>query len=472
MRSSLAIVIALVCTAPMAVAHPFPDLSCQREVTVRVSASGFVVRYQTEFSGLMMVIDGKQFLTNSDTVNVRSIRSDYTPLYAKKKAIFIADGFIARIGDMVLPVQHLATQIEYESDSHIIIRYELRADWPKDVGREFTLVIEDTNFDADPTRLKLQFLADLGTSVTPLETPRVVLESNTVASAKIVLNTEPKPAPIQASIEVEPTREVHQGVLEQSLTHLLDSETGLVGLLLMAFIFGAGHAFTPGHGKTMVAAYLVGERGTTRHAVVLGIVTTLTHTGAVIALAAILAWRYHDGVPQAVQGWLQIAGGVLVFFVAVWLLAMRLLGKADHVHFGPHGHHHHHAHDAAKPDPPQLPKTRLPWVRVVLLGIAGGLVPCWDAVLLLCFAISAGRLSIAVPMLVAFSAGLAAVLVGLGVMVVLAQRFGRAKFEERRWFRWLPVVSAAVLMVLGIVVARAGVQQLALPVPATPLGSP
>jgi nickel/cobalt transporter (NicO) family protein len=256
------------------------------------------------------------------------------------------------------------------------------------------------------------------------------------------------------------------GLWKNGLSSLFDSDAGIGLLLLVALVFGAGHAFTPGHGKTLVAAYLVGERGTIKHAVVLGISTTLAHTGSVIAIACLLWWFYGNTVPKSAQGWLQFAGGMLIFLVGLWLLLRRAAGKADHVHIGGAGHHHHgdhvhgpdcdHSHDHHPHDVPE----NAGWWRVILLGIGGGLIPCWDAVMLLFLAISFGRLAFAVPLLIAFSLGLAGVLVLLGIGVVLAHKAGGKKFGERKWFQKLPVISAALLVAMGIWLARDGLQML------------
>jgi ABC-type nickel/cobalt efflux system permease component RcnA len=232
-----------------------------------------------------------------------------------------------------------------------------------------------------------------------------------------------------------------------TLAGLFDTGYGLGILLILAFGFGAAHAFTPGHGKTLVAAYLVGERGTVGHAVVLGLTTTLAHTGSVLLVAGVLHARYGDTVPAVAEAVLKLIGGMLIFAVGIWLFMRRVAQRADHVHlFG--GHHHH---------------SRSGWLRVVLLGLGGGLVPCWDAVLLLLVAASAGRLGAAIPLLLAFSAGLAAVLVGLGLGVVLAQKVGGRSFGDARWFRILPAISAALLVALGAWFIRDGARALLAP---------
>src|SRR5262249_19033555 len=162
-------------------------------------------------------------------------------------------------------------------------------------------------------------------------------------------------------------------------------------------IFGAAHALTPGHGKTLVAAYLVGERGTAVHALILGLVTTATHTGAVLLLAALLLFFFPHAVPHDVQLVLGLVGGLLVAALGLWLLLRRLSGGPDHVHFGGGHHHHHHGqhhsdhyHDEHGHVHP-LPAVGGPvgWWGLVVLGVSGGIIPCWDAILMLGFAISA-----------------------------------------------------------------------------------
>ncbi|MGH7170152.1 MAG: hypothetical protein ACRELF_01350, partial [Gemmataceae bacterium] len=154
----------------------------------------------------------------------------------------------------------------------------------------------------------------------------------------------------------------------QKLLHLLDTRRGLVVLLLLAAGFGAVHALTPGHGKTLVAAYLVGEHGTVWHALLLGLMTTLTHTGAVFVLAIVfLISPSAANVIYYVQG---LVGGLLIAALGLWLLLQRLFGRADHFHFGGHSHHHHshdHAHEHAHP-PSDGASVR--WWHLVLLGCA------------------------------------------------------------------------------------------------------
>jgi ABC-type nickel/cobalt efflux system permease component RcnA len=245
---------------------------------------------------------------------------------------------------------------------------------------------------------------------------------------------------------------------------MLNTKQGVGVLLLLAVLFGAAHALTPGHGKTLVAAYLVGERGTVWHALLLGLVTTLTHTAAVLVIAGVLPLLFPGTPPVTVQTALGLVGGLLIAGLGVWLLLCRLAGQADHVHLGgahTHGHAHGHGHDHDHGlDSSGVAKPGM-W-GLVMLGVSGGIVPCWDAVAILGWSISVQRLWLALPLLLAFSAGLAGVLVVLGVSVVLARKAVDARWGEtarmQRVARALPILSAVLIAGMGLWLCYSAVQ--------------
>jgi nickel/cobalt transporter (NicO) family protein len=247
-----------------------------------------------------------------------------------------------------------------------------------------------------------------------------------------------------------------------ALQHLLlESREGLALLLVFAALAGAAHAFTPGHGKTAVAAYLVGSRGTYWHALVLGLVTTLTHTSVVIVLAGVV--RLLPGSEFLLLKLQGVVGGFVFIGLGLWLFVRRVSGQADHFHLGG-GHHHHHGpahshdHDDHYHDEHGLAIARA--VRkngglgeVVMLGMGGGLLPCWDALFLLGFAITTGQAHLALPLILAFSAGLATVLVLLGIAVVgaksVAERAAPSSSSVQALTRALPIFSALVVTLMG-----------------------
>jgi ABC-type nickel/cobalt efflux system permease component RcnA len=184
----------------------------------------------------------------------------------------------------------------------------------------------------------------------------------------------------------------------------------------------------------------------------------LTHTGAVLILAAALPLLFPNAVPAQVQFILGLGGGLLVAGMGIWLFLKRVSGQADHIHIGGHGHHHHHHHETAghvkekhgHEDPASKAGGRVGMGSLIVLGMSGGIVPCWDAILMFGFAVATRRLWLGLPLLLAFSAGLAAVLIAIGIIVVKAKRLAGSQWGESRLFRALPIVSALLVTGMGL----------------------
>jgi nickel/cobalt transporter (NicO) family protein len=258
--------------------------------------------------------------------------------------------------------------------------------------------------------------------------------------------------------------------------------------LLAALLWGALHAFTPGHGKTVVAAYLVGDRGTARHAAFLGLTVTLTHTLGVFALGGVAIYLARYILPEDLFPWLGVVSGLLVVMIGLSLLFSRSRttfgassGKARHVHaehadgddthLHSHVHHghshshgdHEHSHSHSGHTHSHLPQgaggSKVGMRGLVALGVSGGLVPCPAALVLLLSAISLGRLGFGMVLVVAFSVGLAIVLTGIGILMIYAKRlFDRFSFEARVP-RLLPVASALVISLAGVVILVGSLKQ-------------
>src|SRR5205823_8977062 len=117
----------------------------------------------------------------------------------------------------------------------------------------------------------------------------------------------------------------------------------LIFLLLAAFAWGAVHALSPGHGKTMVTAYLVGTRGTARHALALGATVTVTHTAGVFALGLVTLALSQYVLPEQLYPWLTLVSGLLVVIVGASVLRSRIrAARAQHHPHHDHDHYHHH----------------------------------------------------------------------------------------------------------------------------------
>jgi nickel/cobalt transporter (NicO) family protein len=214
----------------------------------------------------------------------------------------------------------------------------------------------------------------------------------------------------------------------------------ILASLAAALFWGAAHALSPGHGKTIVTAYLIGKRGTPRDAALLGGIVTITHTIGVFALGLVTLALSQWIVPDQLYPWINLTAGVLVVTIGLSVLRARVSHARAHRHGHEH-HHHHHDHD----DEHDLSRRSL-----LAVGVSGGLLPCPSALVVLLAAISLHRVAFGLLLIFAFSIGLALSITGLGLVAVLAKHaFARRSFDGLL-IRALPAVSAAVILVAGI----------------------
>ena len=233
--------------------------------------------------------------------------------------------------------------------------------------------------------------------------------------------------------------------------------------LLAAFGWGAAHALSPGHGKTLVGAYLVGSRGTMQHALFLGATTTVTHTAGVFALGFLTLFASQYILPETLYPWLSLLSGLLVVVIGLSMTWAWARGRGDlhgheHTHDHTHGpgddgapgHIHRHglgpAHSHALPGQNNAPVT---WRSLLALGVSGGLLPCPSALVVMLGAIALGRIGFGLLLIVAFSLGLAGVLTAIGVALVHAGKLFERVPASGRLLRWMPVASALFITLVG-----------------------
>jgi ABC-type nickel/cobalt efflux system permease component RcnA len=286
------------------------------------------------------------------------------------------------------------------------------------------------------------------------------------------------------------------------LSGLVDDDLSfgvVVVALLLAMGWGALHSLSPGHGKTMVAAYLVGTRGTARHALLLGLFVTVTHTVGVVALGLVTLFASRYILPEDLFPWINLVAAVLVVAVGLWAgwgrtarfrrrlahrrahargvphhhggahegaalpaLAMAA-APAAHVHPHAHGHGHSHAHShdgghggshghAHGPDGhTHAPPEDLSMRSLLAVGASAGIIPCPSALVLLLGAIALHRVGYGLVLVLAFSVGLAGLLSVIGLLVIHARRFlGRLPLDGRIAAA-IPALSALAIVALGVV---------------------
>jgi ABC-type nickel/cobalt efflux system permease component RcnA len=269
--------------------------------------------------------------------------------------------------------------------------------------------------------------------------PKNLLQSPLdVTSVKASL--EPQPGrPVPPTLSKGQSLEAPDRVADAGFAALVSrshlSVLVILASLAAAVFWGAAHALSPGHGKTIITAYLVGQRGTPSQAALLGLIVTATHTVGVFALGLVTLGLSQLIVPDELYPWLNLASGVLVVGIGATVLRARLRRRG-------HGHaqDHHHDHTHAAPSRRSL----------LAVGISGGLLPCPSALVVLLAAISLHRIAFGLLLIVAFSTGLAVSITGVGLLAVLARSTFRRLSFEGRLMRLLPAASALVILAAGV----------------------
>ena len=253
-----------------------------------------------------------------------------------------------------------------------------------------------------------------------------------------------------------------QSTPRSAFTELITTRSmSLWFLITAAFIalgLGALHALEPGHGKTIVAAYLVGSRGTARHAFLLGLIVTASHTAGVFALGAITLYASRYIVPEQLYPWLGVFSGLTIAGLGGYMFLRRWSGlDLDHSHTSGQLHSHWFSSSskstAVHPAPAENGKS-VSLYQLFALGITGGIIPCPAALVVLLSAFALHRIGLGFFLITAFSLGLAGVLIGFGMLMVYGRRFmARLQVDGPLTTRWLPVASAAFMTVLGAAIA-------------------
>ncbi len=298
---------------------------------------------------------------------------------------------------------------------------------------------------------------------------------------------ESQPASRSASVPLaDPETPEAAQTPRNRLTELMTAHQLSAGVivfsLLVAIGLGAFHALEPGHGKTLVAAYLVGSQGTAWHAFLLGLTVTASHTIGVYALGGVALFASHYVLPEQLYPWLGFTSGLLIMGMGMVLLTQAWQGRSghhehdhlhghdhnlhphDHPHDHSHGHAHahpHHDHDHSHHRHPydrHLPgdhqeQPSVGYGALLTLGITGGMIPCPAALVVLLSAVALQRIAFGLLLIVAFSLGLAAVLVGTGLLLVSARGVVQRWSGEGLWLTYLPFLSPLVITPLGLMIA-------------------
>jgi nickel/cobalt transporter (NicO) family protein len=501
---------------PVAFAHPLGNFTINQYAGLQVSRDAVVIDYVLDMAEIpafqeisLFDANGNGQADSAESVGYHvqkcnSLQSSLSLLVNKQPLTLTLATSSVEFPDGVggLPTLRLTCEFRASLDSttsNLDLSFANSA-FPDRLGWKEVVVIPDgVTVDGDFSSTTLSnrltnYPQDLLTS--PLDQREVAFE---ITSIGITTQSQ---STVSIDQSTSPLSDRNDAFTRLILLEDLNLSTLLIALAI-SFIWGAMHAMTPGHGKTIVGAYLVGSRGTLKHALYLGLTTTITHTLGVFALGLVTLFAAQYIVPETLYPWMSLFSGLFVVGIGINLFASRfrssglglskikanfagsghvhslafqpteemghqhqyvLNASREHLHIHDHGHphvhrheghEHHHGHSHA--DHSHLPSgtdgTPVTWRSLLALGISGGLIPCPSALVVLLGAIALNRIGFGLILVLAFSLGLAGALTAIGMMFIYAGRLFERFPSQGRIIRFLPVLSAVFVSAIGIAIA-------------------
>jgi nickel/cobalt exporter len=416
-----------------AAAHPLGNFTVNRFAAVELSGRDVYVHYVLDLAEIPTYQEGER------------VRAPGFPGLVGRRLVLELGG--TRV--LLVPLRHKLSE-KPGAGGLPTLRFEavFRAQ-PSPTGSsgESSLVFHDNNFADRIGWREVVVRADRGAKIDSSSAPtqsesdelhayptELLRSPLDVTSAQARYEPGPEPG-MPPSLSASPAPG-HSGSGFEALIGRGDLGLGVILLsLLIAAFWGAAHALTPGHGKAIVAGYLIGSRGKPRHAVLLGGVVTVTHTVGVFALGLVTLGLSQFVVPERLYPWLTLASGLLVIAVGASVFWSRWRHRRTHEH----GHSHHHEHEH-------------PERGILGIGVAAGLLPCPSALVVLLSAIALHRIGFGLALILAFSVGLAATITTIGLLAVLAKRVFSRVALNGPFVRALPAVSALAILAVGVAI--------------------
>jgi ABC-type nickel/cobalt efflux system permease component RcnA len=524
-RITVVIFTLLVCFIfiPVAFAHPLGNFTINQYVGLKVSSEIVLVDYVLDMAEIPAFQEIALFDTNGNgqadslefaaypAVKCASLQPDLNLLLDKKAlALSLTSSsveFPTGVGG--LPTLRLTcgfqSALDLNEGNHDLA-FANNA-FPERIGwKEIVVHAEGTSLQGDYSATSLSdrltnYPQDLLTS--PLDQRAVELKLSSVALPE----QNGSQAPAFAS---QPSLADRNDAFTRLI--LMDEVTlpALLIALAISFVWGAMHALTPGHGKTIVGAYLVGSRGTPKHALYLGLTTTITHTLGVFALGLITLFAAQFILPEKLYPWMSLISGLFVIGIGASLVVRRYKASGianplrkfkppfskpaptilsiqpvvEHVHADgtlhnhshilqtshshPHPHaqdhshahgHDHHDHSEHSHLPPGADGAPVTGRSLLLLGVSGGIIPCPSALVVLLGAIALNRIGFGLVLVLAFSFGLAGALTAIGLMFIYAGRLFERVPAQGRIVRAIPVLSALLITLIGLAISLRALQE-------------
>jgi ABC-type nickel/cobalt efflux system permease component RcnA len=437
----VAVIVATLAWAVASEGHDIPNARVDRSIQVEVVPGRLRIDYELGLSELTLIQDLRALVGSLPGAD----RRGWFDRYGQVVGPLNASGLEVNVDGRSRTLRTLGFDLAIED--HLRYTFHFEADLPS-AGK---LSVRDTNYGAGEGTSRLAVRGVGGVSVRgdalPSDVRQIAIRSPwqmKAAEEERTRKVEVEFAPGGEAGEIATTRSSSEGstsgLAAERLSRLLDrSEIPLAGLLLVAFALGAAHAIQPGHGKSLVAAASIGEGGGWTRGLALALVITSAHMGGVLAVALGL-WLTGANAYVEINRSLARGAGFVIAAIGLWRLGRHLGGHSEHTEEAG-------VEAAVAADPgPGAPGRR----GLISLGLAGGVVPCWDAVALILLAEAVDRLGLGVMLLAAFSLGMAAVLVSVGVIAAHIRGLVARREGGDAWSRRLGVLGALAVTAIGL----------------------
>jgi nickel/cobalt transporter (NicO) family protein len=490
------VVVGVVATPALASAHPLGNFTVNTYAGLRVAPDRVTVDYVVDMAEIPTLQRKPDIDRNGDGV----VSRDEAVAYRGPECGRMARGLRLRVDGSRAALAVRSTGLTFPPGQAGLqtMRLECRLRAPIVVSAgAHELRVDNTNYEGRTGWRELTAVGD-GTTLQPGAIPRETISARLTKypADRLESPLDRRKGSVKfspggsAAPALRPPETVTGSVVRgfddwtASFTSSVAAKRLTLGLALVALAIGMGlgalHAFAPGHGKTVMAAYIVGERGSARHGLAIGLTVAVTHTVGVLLLGLALT-ASQAFAPESVYPWLGVASGVTFValgFTLLWRAVQRRRGIVtstflSHSH-GP-GHHHHdhvhthdhdrgHSHDHDHPhgsDQLDGPKDAMSWKNLITLGVAGGMIPTPTAVVVLLGATAIGRAWFGVLLVVAYGIGMAVTLVAAGLLLSWARNRFEMKTRGERMLKLaaaIPIATAVVVTASGLwLVAKAAV---------------
>jgi nickel/cobalt exporter len=469
------IVCALFVATP-AHAHPLGNFTINTSAAIVLAPGRARVDYVLDMAEIPTVQAMPELDSNGDGVVADAEASQW----ARRRAVELTSNIVLALDGDPVPLDVATARVELLPGQGGLRTLRLEAALVGEIGARGELTFVDENLEGRVGWREVTARATDGVTISAATVPSTSVSDHLRAYPRDLLSS---PLDVrEATITFAPgsgvgsrpiaesgeTRTSHRPAIAGGAFADLVARTGGAAALAMvlAFAFGALHALGPGHGKALMATYLVGAGGRARHAVAVGGAVAAMHTASVLALGLAVLVTTEMFAPERVYPWLALASGVVALGLGATLLASRLPHRNSGHH--EHGLDHHHndggprrstaseANVVRSPGPdgaaaaPALSRRGL-----TALALSGGILPSPTALIVLLGSIALHRAAYGLALIASFSLGLAAALVGVGVVTLRARDLVARRMSSRA-ARLLPVASASAVAVLGAILTVSG----------------